>query len=64
MARGLERVRDEYGGGNVPGRATVIASNFHGFELLVGAYSVAHLRFAQQITAAKGELRKTAPTST
>ncbi|MFN2468848.1 MAG: type ISP restriction/modification enzyme [Gaiellaceae bacterium] len=56
MARGLERVREVYGGGNVAGRATIVARNFHGFELLVGAYAVAHLRFSQRIAEASGEL--------
>ena len=56
MAAGLEHVRKLYGEGSVPGRAAVIARNFHGFELLVGAYAVAHLRFTQQVAEANGEL--------
>jgi hypothetical protein len=53
---GLELVRARYGDGAVANRATTAARNFHGFEILVGPYSVAHLRFAQQILGSGGSL--------
>ncbi|MGB2876392.1 MAG: type ISP restriction/modification enzyme [Gaiellaceae bacterium] len=33
-----------------------MASNFHGFELLIGSYAVAHLRVAQRVLESGGEL--------
>jgi len=56
MQSGVEAVREQFGGGAVAGRASVMAQNFHGFELLVGSYSVAHLRVSQQILNEKGAL--------
>lgn len=56
LQSGLEAVREKYGEGSLPARASVMARNFHGFELLIGSYAVAHLRASQQILEAKGEL--------
>jgi predicted helicase len=40
----------------VPGRASQLARNFFGFEILVGPYAVSHLRLTQKIRAAGGNL--------
>lgn len=53
---GLEAVRAQYGAGDLPARASVMAANFHGFELLIGSYAVAHLRVAQRVLESKGQL--------
>ena len=46
------------GKGFVAAMATACAEKFHSFEILVGPYAVAHLRFTQAITAAGGTLPK------
>lgn len=46
----LARVRKEEGDGAVRGAARLLSRNLHGFEWLVGPYSVAQLRFTQAIT--------------
>jgi hypothetical protein len=56
LAMGLDRVREEFGPGHVPARATVAAKNLHAFEILVGPYAVAHLRVTQGIRDHGGEL--------
>jgi hypothetical protein len=56
VQKGLERVREEFGTGAEAARATVMAANFHGFELLIGPYAVAHLRVSQAIVEAGGSL--------
>ncbi|MDA8262936.1 MAG: N-6 DNA methylase [Actinomycetota bacterium] len=56
FANGVARVRERFGPGAVGPRATLAACNFHGFELLIGPYAVAHLRFAQQTLTAGGKL--------
>ena len=38
-----------FGRGGVPARITSLADRLHGFEILVGPYSVAHLRVTQQL---------------
>lgn len=53
---GLEQVIQRDGPGAVPGRATVLARNVHAFELLVGPYTVAHLRLTQRIRDAGGDI--------
>ena len=53
---GLEQVASHDGPGAVPGRASVLARNVHAFELLVGPYTVAHLRLTQRIRDAGGEV--------
>ena len=42
-------VRDLYGPGAVPQRLAALADRLYAFELLVGPYSVAHLRIAQRL---------------
>jgi hypothetical protein len=51
---GVSTVRERFGEGAVAGRVSAMAQRFHGFELQVGAYAVAHLRVSQQILAAGG----------
>lgn len=46
---GISRVTQRLGGGAVAGRAAVLAQNLHGFEILVGPYTVAHLRLTQRL---------------
>lgn len=53
---GVDRVRQAFGPGDVPARTTVMAESFHGFELLIGPYAVAHLRVAQRILEHQGQL--------
>ena len=48
----LELVEAHSGRGAIPGRATQLARNFFGFEILVGPYAVCHLRLTQKVTAA------------
>lgn len=58
VKHGLAKVRDRYGDGAVPARAAQMARNMHGFETLIGPYSVAHLRLTQALEsegAAPGE---------
>ncbi len=40
----LGRVKAEQGKGAVPGQATTLAKNLHGFELMVGPFAVSELR--------------------
>ena len=42
-------VSGHYGEGAVPNRLAVLADRLHGIELLVGPYSVAHLRVTQRL---------------
>lgn len=49
VSAGLESVREAFGTGAVSARATVMADNVHGFELLIGPYAVAHLRVSQAL---------------
>jgi predicted helicase len=49
MTEAIERVQTRYGVGAIPQRATILAKNVHAFELLVGPYSVAHLRVTQKL---------------
>ncbi len=49
ITEAIDRVRSRYGAGAVPQRATILASNVHAFELLVGPYAVAHLRVTQRL---------------
>ena len=53
---GLTNASKRFGPGDNAGRASTAASNFHGFELLVGPYAVAHLRVAQRILEYGGSL--------
>ncbi|MFC2066774.1 type ISP restriction/modification enzyme [Chloroflexota bacterium] len=52
----LDRISNEKGPGMRASAATMAANNIHAFELLVGAYAVAHLRITQQILQASGKL--------
>ncbi len=61
MEQGAEAVREGYGAGAVPGRASGMADRFYGFELLVGAYAVSHLRFSQEVVRLEGELPDEGP---
>jgi type ISP restriction-modification system protein/N-6 DNA methylase len=56
LDEGLAAATERFGPGEAAGRATVAAANFHGFELLVGPYAVAHLRVAQRILDEGGTL--------
>ena len=44
-----QTVGDRYGPGAVPGRLHGLADRLYGFEILVGPYSVAHLRLSQRL---------------
>lgn len=56
LEHGLEQVARVRGPGARAGAATRAAQNLYAFELLVGPYTVAHLRLTRQIQAAKGIL--------
>ncbi len=56
LQHSLSLVSEKYGPGAVASRATTAGANLHGFELLVGPYSVAHLRLSEQILASQGQL--------
>jgi len=56
ITEAVDRVRNRYGAGAVPQRATMLARNVHAFELLVGPYSVAHMRVTQKLQEAGGTL--------
>jgi predicted helicase len=45
----LEKVRIRSGEGALPARASQMAENMYGFEILVGPYAVAHLRLTQAL---------------
>jgi len=45
----LDRVEDEEGKGAVPGRASILAKNLFGFEIMVGPYSVSELRVSRAL---------------
>jgi len=49
------------GPGAVPARASELAGNLYGFELMAGPYAVAELRIAQQLEAYKAKLPPDAP---
>ncbi len=52
IKHGLEKVRARSGEGAVAGRASQMAENMYGFEILVGPYAVAHLRLSQALEGA------------
>ena len=52
----LDAVDERLGPGAVPSHASALARNVHAFELLVGAYAVAHLRVTERIRAHGGVL--------
>ncbi len=45
----LQRVEAEQGPGAVPGKATTLAENLYGFEIMVGPYAVAELRVSRAL---------------
>ncbi|MCH8301562.1 MAG: N-6 DNA methylase, partial [Proteobacteria bacterium] len=49
IENGVEDARSHGGPGYVASRATVMASNIHGFEILVGPYAVSHLRVSEEL---------------
>ena len=49
IAHTLSRVRADQGDGAVPGHATTLANNLHGFELMTGPYAVAELRVSRAL---------------
>lgn len=53
---GLAAVGAAYGAGQRGARASLMAENLRGFELLIGPYAVAHLRLAQRVDEAGGTL--------
>ena len=55
IKHGLQKVRKRSGVGAIPARAQQMASNMHGFEILVGPYAVAHLRLTQALEGAINE---------
>lgn len=56
LEHALEQVESVKGPGVRAGRATQAAKNIYGFELLVGPYAVAHMRFTQQVQTEGGSL--------
>ncbi|HET9713262.1 MAG TPA: hypothetical protein VFP64_15315, partial [Pyrinomonadaceae bacterium] len=52
----LEKASARFGEGMVAARSSECANNFHGFEILVGPYAVAHLRLTQVISDYGGTL--------
>ena len=49
LGHAVESVRDRLGPGAVPARLQSLTERLNGFEVLVGPYSVAHLRMAQRL---------------
>ncbi|MEJ7840451.1 MAG: type ISP restriction/modification enzyme [Rubrobacter sp.] len=56
LQHGLDLAAARYGQGMTGEYATRMAGNFHAFELLVGPYTVAHLRLTERIREAGGLL--------
>lgn len=54
VQHGLDAARDYYG--EAASSATEMAKNVHAFELLVGPYTVAHLRLSKELREAGGSL--------
>jgi hypothetical protein len=57
----LQRVEDRQGPGAVPGKATDLAENLYGFELLVGPFAVAELRVSRALLDHKANLPADGP---
>ncbi|MGA2031368.1 MAG: type ISP restriction/modification enzyme [Thermoguttaceae bacterium] len=55
----IERVAAAQGAGAVPGKATALAGNLYGFEIMVGPYSVAELRVTRALQDAGATLPAT-----
>src|SRR6202041_881820 len=56
VSRALDKIGEHSGQGAVAARASQMAENMYGFEILVGPYAVAHLRLKQAIEGAGGSL--------
>lgn len=56
ISHALSRMRAEMGKGSVAGQAGVLAANLHGFEILVGPYSVAELRVSRALQSAGAKI--------
>jgi len=56
VQHGLDAARDYYG--EAASSATEMAKNVHAFEILVGPYTVAHLRLSKEIQEAGGSVPK------
>ena len=52
----LDRIAGREGPGAVPGNATRLACNLHGFELMVGPYAVSHLRVSAALAGQGAQL--------
>ena len=52
----LGKVEAEQGAGAVPGRATALAGNIYGFEIMAGPYAVAELRVSRALQDKGGRL--------
>ena len=53
-SKAAERAEETYGPGAVAAELTAFAQRMHGFELLVGPYTVAHYRMAREIAGRGG----------
>ena len=49
IRQGLQKVKTRFGAGQIPIRASYMAQNAYGFEVLVGPYAVTRLRLTQTI---------------
>lgn len=56
IEQGTRRIAEQFGAGAVGARASAMAERFFGFELLIGAYAVCHMRVAQQLLGYKAKL--------
>ena len=52
----LQHIKDRYGGGFVSGKASELAENLYGFELMVGPYAVADLRVSNALLGRNAKL--------
>lgn len=56
IEQGTRRIAEQFGAGAVGARASAMAERFFGFELLIGAYAVCHMRVAQQLLGYKAKI--------
>ncbi|HTT81739.1 MAG TPA: N-6 DNA methylase, partial [Stellaceae bacterium] len=61
MAAGKQAAHAQYGEGAVPQEAASLAQRLHGFELLVGPYTVAHYRMLREVTTTDARLSQRLP---
>ncbi len=54
----LRRIESEQGHGAAPGKATALADNLYGFEVMVGPYAVAELRISRALQDRGAQLPK------